>query len=122
MEKKGENPIELIRKWEGKNRLQSCMVLDKNGLLVDNNSDLSDGLAGGISIIAKRIQKISKFLRSDVSPENEENEQSSPIVEFDDDDYDGSQNLPWVKINIKFKHSKLDIATNKQLTIATVRD
>ena len=121
-DKKEENPIELIHKCQDKNRLQSWMVLDKNGLLIDNNSDLSDGLAGSISSIAKRIQQISKFLNSDSDPNNDANEDSNPNVEFVSDDYDENQNLSCVKINIKFKHSNLDIATNKQLVIATMRD
>ena len=123
MEKnKAENPIVLIHKCENKYQLQSWMLLDKHGLLIDNTSNLPDSLAGGISSIAKRIHQISKFIKSDSNQLDGENEDSSPNVEYDDDDYEADQNPSCVKINIKFKNSNLDIATNKQLTIATIRD
>ncbi|CAI2377815.1 unnamed protein product [Moneuplotes crassus] len=92
--------------------MEKALVLDNTGLVVQNNSELSDKLAGSISGISKSLQQIAEFVNkiNGNSPDDQNEEDAS-------DDYDSKTN----SINVQFEGKTLDIVTNPEMTIASIR-
>lgn len=98
--------------------MDNNLVLDNTGLVVQNGSELDDKLAGSISGISKSLQQISNFMNKVNGNEEEEANGEGDAEKDAEEDFDAKTS----SINIEFEGKTLDIVSNTQMTIASVRN